>query len=145
MNHKGFASTVIILAIIVAGAMGAGGWYVYNSSRSLPLKTTPNPDTKVGTNPVEPATPKDIESSCPANSILIVIFKKEVSKERTLEIIKLEEATINRTYESFNGYALNVARGKENMASSDFRKYPEVDSSEINGCTSTTNTPGTSN
>lgn len=149
MNQKGFGPILIALIAATISVTAVAGWKVYESTKQKP-SVAPNTTQPAIKAPQEkpqdpPLAPQEPPTDCTRNGIIIVMFNSTVAKERTLEIISKENATIHRTYESFNGYALNVKRGEEVAAVASFKQYSEVNTSGLNECASINSSPNSTN
>lgn len=127
-NQKGFSAIESLLLLVILGVLCFAGWFFYQSNQNS-IRPAVN-DSGTGNK----------ENECSKKGIIIVMFNSGVSKERQTEIINTEKSSINKEYDSFNGYALNVTKDKEQEAVNAFRKYAEVKTANLNDCNTTNST-----
>lgn len=125
VNQKGFTVAVWLLLLIIVGLVGATGWHVLRTDQAS-KETTKQVQDKEDT---EDATETEVRAE---KGAIIVMFNDDISRERQTEIIAAEKASIERRYESSNGYLLHVKVGQEQENIDAFLKYKEVKTVGLN-------------
>jgi hypothetical protein len=116
-NQAGSVFIVVAVLLVLLSIVGLIGWRIHDSR--TPTET-----------PEKPA-------SCGHNGIIIVQFGAS-SKEQQRAIIAEEHASIHQEYTSLPGlYAVKVSKGKEQLSIDSFKRHPEVQTANRNGCNST--------
>ncbi len=143
-DKKGFGVLqifLLVMAVVACLAVGLISFMRISATRDASYE----PVEDWTTSAVDQTVKNEVRSTgCSSNNI-IVMFTSGVSAERRQEIVTEQGLTVKNEFKTFSGYVLTAPDGKAQHFVDALRGYSEVQSANVDGCSSTNGAPNSTN